>query len=128
MLSYLIKREIKKQLERSTIKRKKRFLDYRDVDAITFMVEQGQLEELKPLMQSFLLEGIQASIVVLNIAGIPIDPEYPVVSIIEIRAENTVKQKMLPNKEIVKRFISIRPSVVCDLTTQEFLPLLYLLT
>lgn len=128
MLSYLIKREIKKQLKRSTIKRKKRFLDYRDVDAITFMVEQGQLEELKPLMQSFLLEGIQASIVVLNIAGIPIDPEYPAVSIIEIQAENTVKQKMLPNKEIVKRFISIRPSVVCDLTTQEFLPLLYLLS
>ena len=82
MLSYLIKREIKKQLKRSTIKRKKRFLDYRDVDAITFMVEQRQLEELKPLMQSFLLEGIQASIVVLNIAGIPIDPEYPAVSII----------------------------------------------
>ena len=28
----------------------------------------------------------------------------------------------------MKRFISIRPSVVCDLTTQEFLPLLYLLS
>lgn len=128
MFSYLIKRKINKQLKINSETRKKRFWDYREVKSITFLVEQAQLDGLRPFMRSLLEEGMLVYLVVLNTSKGSIDWKYPATSVLELTSQQLILWKSLPNKEAKTDFLELPPSILCDLTVKEYLPLMYLIS
>lgn len=126
MLSYLIKRKIKKLLKNTSARRQKRFWDYREVDSIAFLTEQSQLDSLRPLMRKLLDEGLQVFVVVLNTTKNSIDWKYPATAVLELTSRNLLWRKSWPDKEVKTDFMAIPAKILCDLTTKEYLPLLCL--
>ncbi|MCP9612142.1 DUF6913 domain-containing protein [Coprobacter tertius] len=126
MFSYLLKRQIIRQQSRSSSKRKKRLYNFSEVKTVTILAEVNQLGDLKPVMRELISDGIRTTLVVLNVQGIEIEEEYPVVSVINIRADDLIFRKLFPGKSIIKRFISLQGPVLCDLTVNIVYPLLFL--
>lgn len=130
MWTYWIKKEISRQLARSQEKRKRRFIDYRKMGNLTLLIEQDKVASVIPVLSDLLKEQIKISLVVL-VTGKNSDSNEdvcPEIDVLKLTPKNLKFGKRLPDRNFIKKFISLNTGVLCDLSLTERLPFLYLMS
>lgn len=131
MFNYLAKKKIKHQLGRVQSVRTSCFWDYRNTRCLILLYEYDQLPSLLPVIQQMQSDGIRVWSFAMNLIRdhqIEGTEHLPIDHLVQITRGHLTMNGQLVRSGMVREFLRHEADVIMDLSVQENLPFLHLIS
>ena len=119
MWKYLTEKSIRHRFAKSRKIRAKRFVPYREASTIVVLADMQGAQQIGSEGKKIVLYHFTFA---LQKAGL----SFPGIDTVEVSLEDLCQGNTRPRSEICRRFESLKPDVLVDLTLSDYLPVAYL--
>ena len=126
MWKYLTEKSIRHRFAKSRKIRAKRFVPYREASTIVVLADMEGAQQVGEALRVIGSEGKKIVLYHFTFALQKAGLSFPGIDTVEVSLEDLCQGNTRPRSEICRRFESLKPDVLVDLTLSDYLPVAYL--
>ena len=126
MWKYLTEKSIRHRFAKSRKTRAKRFVSYREASTIVVLANMQGAQQVEAALRVIGSEGKKVILYHFTFALQKAGLSFPGIDTVEISLEDLCQGHTRPRSEVCRRFESLKPDVLVDLTLSDYLPVAYL--